>query len=185
MRALEKILAAASEDFLQHYESKKRSEADIRKKILEARGRLTQHIDRYLDEIETSLLKSLANYNESTVEEFTRIDDQIVEIQQRLEATLANLYGERTLKTVITYYANDSLAQWKEQVGQVEARIAELESRTVALTTDSSVVTEVLERLDHYLTLGYEGYCESGVYAKEFSKTRSVTSSRCAQTKVS
>jgi hypothetical protein len=46
-----------------HYESKKRCEVEIRKRILEARNRLTQHIERYLDEIETSLLKSITNYN--------------------------------------------------------------------------------------------------------------------------
>jgi hypothetical protein len=39
------------EEFAMHYESKKRCEVDIRKKIAEARSRLTQHIDRYLDEI--------------------------------------------------------------------------------------------------------------------------------------
>jgi len=50
---------------------------------------------------------------------------------------------------------------------------------------DSTAISDVMERLDRYLTLSFDNYCESGLYAKEFSRTRSVTSSRCANTKVS
>ena len=67
----------------------------------------------------------------------------------------------------------------------MESRISELQSRSVTITTDGAAVADVMERLDRYLILSYDNYCESGIYAKEFSKTRSVTSSRCAHTKVS
>jgi len=70
-------------------------------------------------------------------------------------------------------------------VSQVETHISELQSRSVTIAMDSTAIADVMERLDRYLTLSFDNYCESGVYAKEFSRTRSVASSRCAQTKVS
>lgn len=147
--------------------------------------RLSQHIDRYMDDLEAALLKSLSAYHESTVEEFTKIDEEIVALQEKLEGTLASLFGERTLKTIITYYANDSLSQWREQVSKVESRIADIQSRSVTISTDNTAINEVLERLDRYILLCYDNYNETVLFARDPSKTKSIASSRCAHTKVS
>lgn len=56
------------DDFGDAFEGKKRIETDLKKKIAEAKGKLMQQIERYFDDIEASLSKSITNFKEITNE---------------------------------------------------------------------------------------------------------------------
>lgn len=51
-----------TDDFSDAFEGKKRIETDLRKKISEAKGKLIHQIERYFDDIEASLSKSITNF---------------------------------------------------------------------------------------------------------------------------
>lgn len=55
------------------FEAKKRIEADLRKKITDAKAKIIQQIDRYFIDIESSLYKSITNYKEVTTEEYSKL----------------------------------------------------------------------------------------------------------------
>lgn len=157
VHALQQVLVAASEDFAGHYEAKKRWELEIRRRIAEARARVLQQVDRCFDEAEAQLVRSITAYNERTAEEFARVDDSILELQEKLEAAAANLSSEKTLRTVITYYANDSLALWKQSVAAIEASIADLEARAVNVEVDAQAVQDIVDRVARVMKVVYEG----------------------------
>lgn len=85
---------------------------------------------------------------------------------------------ERSLKTVITYHIDDYLSGWKAEVKKIESRINEIKDQSAVIIIDQNIITEVMEKLDQYLTVSYEGYTEKGFYAKEYSKAKFGSTSR-------
>lgn len=73
VNSLDKLLVGMLDDCGDLFEGKKRIEADLRKKITEAKGKIIQQVERYFEGIEASLSKSITNYQEVTVEEYAKI----------------------------------------------------------------------------------------------------------------
>lgn len=60
---------------------------------------------------------------------------------------------------MITYHIDDYLSGWKADVKKIEAKINEINDQSAAVVIDQNIITEVMEKLDQYLAVSYEGYC--------------------------
>lgn len=49
---------------------------------------------------------------------------------------------------------------------RIESKINEIRDQTATVVIDDNIITEVLERLDQYVGVVFEGYSEKGFYAK-------------------
>lgn len=42
---------------------------------------------------------------------------------------------------------------------KIETKINEINDQSAAVVIDQNIITEVMEKLDQYLAVSYEGYC--------------------------
>ena len=139
---------------------------------------MLQQVERYFQDIENALSKSITNYNEVLTRDLERADVDVQELRRVLKSSTDSLRCEKSLKTIITYFLEDSLNTWKSQVKGIEASINAIKEQSARIVVDDDVITDILDKLDLYLTVSFEGYQEKGFYAKEYSKGKSGTTSR-------
>ena len=139
---------------------------------------MMQQIERYFQDIESALSKSITHYNEVTMDDLQKVSGEILELRRQLKCTSDSLATDRSLKTVITYFLEDELTAWKNEIKKIETQLSCIKEQSSVVEVDSNIITEVMDKLDQYIGISFENYEEKGFYAKEYSKAKNGSTSR-------
>ena len=98
---------------------------------MEAKAKMMTLVERYFSDFQKEVAKHMASFNDSTRENYLKVDDHLSQLKRDLQEKAAALASDKVLKTTISFYAKTEDLRYSEQLACIKNRIDYLETQKV------------------------------------------------------
>ncbi len=102
-----KELNCYTEEVKDHFQERAKEQDELKKKIYEARVKMVTLVERFFNDFEKEVNKSVIAYNDSMKESYGKVEEQISKVKTELESKSSCLGNEKVLKTIIGFHAKN------------------------------------------------------------------------------
>lgn len=144
---------------------------EVRRKIKESKEKIYDLLERFFDDFEKEINKSLLAFNSSMRENYHNLDVQINAMKTDIKNKMANLSNEKVLKTVISYHSKQEEKKNLATLSQMREDLDSYNRKRAFLVFENSSIQKFINELSKFMCLSFENWECDIKYVTDFVRT--------------
>ena len=166
-----KELHNCNEDIKDAEAIRSKDKAEVRRKMQEGKNKMLGLVERFFDDFEKEVVKSMNAYNESMKENYGKLEHEIAGLHQEIHTKSNNLKNDKVLKTVISFYSKLEEEKYRENILRIRDGLSQLEEQKVTVICDNAPTQRIVDELGNFIHLEFLNWENEIKYVTEFVKT--------------
>ena len=155
MDDMSKELHSCNEDIKEADCLRNKDQQEVRRKMQEGKNKMLGLVERFFNDFEKEVIKSMNAYNESMKEGYGKLEHEISNMDQEILTKSNNLKGDKVLKTVIGFYSKLEEEKYRESILRIRDGINQLDEQKVTVICDNAPTQRIVDELGNFIHLEF------------------------------